>query len=51
VYPSVTIVRPIRSLDVGAEENLRSVLAQDYPGPMEILMVFDDRDDPAFGFT
>jgi ceramide glucosyltransferase len=41
-YPSVTIIRPIRGLDVGAAENIRAAFANDYPGRIEILFVFDD---------
>jgi len=46
-YPSVTMVRPVRGLDVGAEENFRAALDNGYPGNVETLFVFDDDDDPA----
>jgi ceramide glucosyltransferase len=45
-YPSVTIVRPVRGKDVGAEENFRAALDTGYPGEVETLFVFDDQDDP-----
>ncbi|RKI51192.1 glycosyltransferase, partial [Corallococcus sp. AB049A] len=46
--PSVTVIRPIRGLDVGARENVRALLDLDYPGEWEVLFVFDSEDDPAF---
>ncbi|NOK16686.1 glycosyltransferase [Corallococcus carmarthensis] len=46
--PSVTIIRPIRGLDVDARENVRALLDLDYPGEWEVLFVFDSEDDPAF---
>jgi ceramide glucosyltransferase len=47
-YPSVTIVRPIRGLDVGARENLQALLETAYPGELEILCVLDSESDPAY---
>ncbi len=44
--PSVTVVRPVRGRDVGAEENLRAALDTGYPGEVETLFVFDDESDP-----
>jgi ceramide glucosyltransferase len=48
LYPSLTLVRPIKGQDVGYEENTRALLAQDYPGEIEILFVFDSTSDPAY---
>lgn len=48
VYPSVTVIRPIRGLDVGAEQNVRSLLALDYPADFEVLFILDGEDDPAY---
>src|SRR4051794_29366602 len=45
-YPSVTIVRPVRGKDVGAEDNFRAALDTGYPGEVETLFIFDDDDDP-----
>src|SRR5262245_5727177 len=45
-YPSITIVRPVRGRDVGAEENFRAALDTGYPGEIETLFVFDDDRDP-----
>jgi ceramide glucosyltransferase len=50
-YPSVTVVRPVRGMDVGAEQNLVALLELEYPGQLEILIVFDDRQDPAWAAT
>jgi ceramide glucosyltransferase len=47
-YPSATVIRPIRGLDVGARENLIALLSTEYPAPLEILFVLDARSDPAF---
>ncbi|MCY1044923.1 glycosyltransferase [Corallococcus sp. bb12-1] len=49
--PSVTIIRPIRGLDVEARQNVRALLDLDYPGEWEVLFVFDSEDDPAFAPT
>ncbi|MBE4748187.1 glycosyltransferase [Corallococcus sp. ZKHCc1 1396] len=49
--PSVTVIRPIRGLDVEARWNVRALLDLDYPGEWEALFVFDSEDDPAFALT
>ena len=41
-YPSVSVIVPARNEEGGVEGALRSLLAQDYPGPFEVLAV-DDR--------
>ncbi|MFP2902486.1 glycosyltransferase [Corallococcus sp. 4LFB] len=46
--PSVTVIRPIRGLDVDARANVRALLDLDYPGEWEVLFVFDSEEDPAF---
>ena len=48
VYPSVTVIRPIRGLDVGARENILALLDSAYPGELEILCILDSKDDPAY---
>ncbi len=45
-YPSLTMIRPVRGRDVGAEENFRAALDTGYPGEIETLFVFDDDRDP-----
>jgi ceramide glucosyltransferase len=47
-YPSITVIRPIRGLDVGAEANVAAALDNGYPGAIETLFVFDDESDPAW---
>ena len=46
VHPFASVVVPGRGLESGLAENLRSLLAQDYPA-YEVLFVFDREDDPA----
>ena len=41
-YPRVSVIVPARNEEEGVERALRSLFAQDYPGPFEILAV-DDR--------
>ena len=41
------MIRPIKGLDAGAEENIRAALDNGYPGQVETLFVFDDRSEPA----
>lgn len=45
--PSLSVIRPIKGLDAGLEENLRSAFETGYSGPVEILFVFDDEREPA----
>ena len=44
--PFVSVIAPGRGLEPGLEDNLRALLAQDYPR-YEVLFVFDREDDPA----
>jgi ceramide glucosyltransferase len=46
--PSITVIRPVRGLDTGAEDNIRAFLEQEYPGPLELLFVLDSEQDPAY---
>jgi ceramide glucosyltransferase len=46
-YPPLTVIRPIRGLDVGALDNLRAALDTGYPGKIETLFVLDDDREPA----
>jgi len=50
-YPSVTVIRPIRGLDVGAKENLQALLDIAYPGEWELFCVLDSEADPAYPFV
>jgi ceramide glucosyltransferase len=47
--PSITVIRPVRGLDVDADKNVAAALDNDYPGEVETIFVFDDELDPAFG--
>jgi ceramide glucosyltransferase len=45
-YPSLTVIRPIKGLDHGLEDNVRAALDSGYPGRIETLFVFDDVTEP-----
>lgn len=45
--PSMTVIRPVKGVDTGAEENIRAFLAMEYPGPLELLFVVDSEEDLA----
>jgi len=45
--PSITVIRPVKGLDTGAEDNIRAFLEMEYPGKLELLFVVDSGDDPA----
>lgn len=47
-YPSISVIRPVKGLDVGAEDNFRAALNTGYPGEVETIFVFDDVNDPAY---
>jgi len=42
VYPSLSLIVPARDEERGVGESVSSMLAQDYPGPLEVVVV-DDR--------
>jgi ceramide glucosyltransferase len=44
--PSVTVIRPVRGLDVEAAKNVAAALRNDYPGEVETIFVFDEEYDP-----
>jgi ceramide glucosyltransferase len=46
--PPLTVIRPVKGLDVGARENVDALLNVDYPGDLEVLFVFDSEADPAY---
>lgn len=50
-YPSVSIIRPVKGLDVGAEENFKAALNTGYPGDVQTIFVFDDTKDPAYSIA
>jgi ceramide glucosyltransferase len=45
--PAVTLLRPMKGLDPEADANLASLVAQDYPGPVQIILGADSEADPA----
>jgi ceramide glucosyltransferase len=46
-YPPVTILKPLHLGEPGLSENLESFLAQDYPGPIQIVFGVHSESDPA----
>jgi ceramide glucosyltransferase len=46
--PSITVIRPVKGLDTGAEDNIRAFLGMEYPGRLELLFVVDSAADPAY---
>jgi ceramide glucosyltransferase len=44
--PFVSVIAPTRGFEAGFAENVRPLLAQDYPA-YEVLFVFDDSSDPS----
>ncbi|HEY1418417.1 MAG TPA: hypothetical protein VGF41_10940, partial [Myxococcaceae bacterium] len=45
--PSITVIRPVKGLDIGAEDNIRAFLELEYPGKLELLFVVDSEEDSA----
>ena len=45
--PSITVIRPVKGVDTGAEGNIRCFLEMEYPGRLELLFVVDSEEDPA----
>lgn len=48
VYPPVTVIRPVKGVDVEQEANFRAALDTGYPGEIETIFVLEDEDDPAW---
>jgi ceramide glucosyltransferase len=46
-YPSLSVIRPIKGLDPGADDNIRAALDHGYPGEAETVFVFEDGNEPA----
>jgi len=47
-YPSVTVIRPVKGVDVEQEANFRAALETGYPGQIETIFVLEDEEDPAY---
>ncbi|HZJ55232.1 MAG TPA: hypothetical protein VFD38_13920, partial [Myxococcaceae bacterium] len=45
--PSISVIRPVKGLDIGAVDNIRAFLEMEYPGRLELLFVVDSEEDPA----
>ncbi|HPU56610.1 MAG TPA: glycosyl transferase, partial [Verrucomicrobiota bacterium] len=45
--PAVSLLKPLKGSDAATEQCLRSWLAQDYAGPVQILFGVASADDPA----
>ena len=43
-YPPVSVVMPVRNEERHLAESVRHILAQDYPGPIELLYAEVDAD-------
>ena len=46
--PSVTILRPMKGAEPQFDANLESLVAQDYPGAVQIILGADSAQDPAY---
>jgi ceramide glucosyltransferase len=46
-WPAVSILKPLHGAEPGLEDNLRSFLAQDYPGEWQLILGLQDPADPA----
>ncbi len=45
-FPAVTLLKPLKGCDETTESSLRSWLAQEYPGPVQMLFGVADAQDP-----
>ncbi len=50
-YPMLSIIRPVKGVDPGYEENVRCGLDTNYKGEVEIIFVFEDENEPAYAVT
>lgn len=47
-YPPVTVIRPVKGVDVEQEANFRAALDTGYKGDVETIFVLEDEEDPAY---
>ncbi len=50
-HPPISILKPLKGVDLGLEENLRSFFEQDYSGEWEIVFALASSEDPARGIV
>ena len=48
-WPSVTVLKPLHGMEPALEENLETLFAQHYPGPVQIIFGTSSVADPALG--
>jgi ceramide glucosyltransferase len=46
-FPSISVLKPLYGLEPGLEDNLKSFIDQDYPGPIQYVFGVQDPADPA----
>ncbi|MCS6797651.1 MAG: glycosyltransferase [Myxococcota bacterium] len=49
--PPVSIIKPVKGVEEAMDENLQSVLAQRYPGPIEVVFSATDPADPGLALA
>lgn len=47
-YPGVTVLTSLRGDSVPLEKGLSSLIKQDYPGPLELIIAVEDSGDPGY---
>lgn len=46
--PPVTVIRPVKGVDVEQEDNFHAALETGYTGDLETLFILEDEEDPAY---
>lgn len=47
-YPGISVLTSIRGTSISLEEGLTSIMNQDYPGPMELIIAIESSEDPGY---
>ena len=47
-HPPVTVIRPVKGIDVEQEANFRAALDTGYTGEVETIFIVEDEEDPAY---
>lgn len=50
-YPGITILTSIRGTSISLEEGLSSLMQQDYPGPLELVIAIESSQDPGYSMA